>query len=273
MEDRRWQRLPQSHKDGYYEELARIILLCQGISTKNDDPFLVDIPNKLLVLKRLLPKWKAIDDLLLDAEAVKELSLMVKLQSDWVKRRATGLFIDPFLVEVKIKVMPKDSLASALLASWHPIVAGEQLTEGRLSRALDYWNVLIPFSQRMSELDAARQEQEKTLSVSELIKLKFLSDKVFQQEISNLLSELKEKSEGGPIDYWQFITVDTYEATVMRSYALSFLISNGYANLIVNPIEETIKVEALPVQEQKSSGGRSVPIAVSYSKWKEMRGS
>jgi len=89
------------------------------------------VPQKLLVLKRLLPKWKAIDDLLLDAEALKELSLMVKLQSDWVKRRATGLYIDPFLVEVKIKVMPKESLASALLASWHPIVAGEQLTEGR----------------------------------------------------------------------------------------------------------------------------------------------
>jgi len=68
------------------------------------------------------------------------------------------------------------------------------------------------------------------------------------------------------------ITVDTYEETVMRSYALSFLISNGYANLIINPVEETIMVEALPAQEQKSSGGRSVPIAVSYSKWKEMRG-
>ncbi len=230
------------------------------------------MPQKLLVLKRLLPKWKAIDDLLLDAEALKELSLMVKLQSDWVKRRATGLYIDPFLVEVKIKVMPKESLASALLASWHPIVAGEQLTEGRLSRALDYWNALVPLSQRVSELDAARDMQEKTLSVSDLIKLRFLSDKIFQEETSKVLSELKERSKGGAIDYWHFVTVDTYEETVMRSYALTFLISNGYANLIINPIEETVMVEALPAQEQKSSGGRSVPIAVSYSKWKEMRG-
>lgn len=273
MAHRRWRRLPQKHNEAYYEELARIILLCQSISIKSDDPFLVDVPQKLLVLKQLLPKWKAIDDLLLDAEAIKELSLMVKLQSDWVKRRATGLFIDPFLVEVKVKVMAKESLASTLLSSWHPIVAGEQLTDIRLSNALDYWNVLIPISQRTSELDAARAMQEKTLSVSELIKLKFLSEKIFQEEIARVLSELRDKTKGAPMDYWRFVTVDTYEETVMRSYALSFLISNGYANLLLNPIEETIKVQALPKQEQKSTGGRSVPIAVSYAKWKEMRGS
>jgi len=49
----------------------------------------VDVPQKLQVLKRLLPQWKLLDELLMDAEALKELSLMVKLQSDWVKRRAS----------------------------------------------------------------------------------------------------------------------------------------------------------------------------------------
>ncbi|MCQ5377323.1 MAG: hypothetical protein NO516_04645, partial [Candidatus Methanomethylicia archaeon] len=86
MGNRRWQKLPQSHKEGYYEELARIINLCQSISSKSDDPFLVDVPQKLKVLKELLPKWKIIDELLMDAEALKELSIMVKLQSDWVRR-------------------------------------------------------------------------------------------------------------------------------------------------------------------------------------------
>lgn len=272
MGNRRWQKLPQSHKEEYYEELARIINLCQSISSKSDDPFLVDVPQKLKVLKELLPKWKIIDELLMDAEALKELSIMVKLQSDWVRRRATGLFIDPFLIEVKIKIMPKESLASALLSSWNPLIACEQLTAKRLADAMEYWNVLLPLSQRLKELEVAKENGEKTLSVSDLIRLRFLSERAFQEEMEKVLNELKQMTEKGPIDYWKFVTRETYEDTVIRAYLLSFLISNGRANLVINPIEETTEVEALPFQEQKKSGGKSVPIVISYSKWKAMSG-
>jgi hypothetical protein len=231
----------------------------------------VDIPQKLMILKKLLPQWKLLDELLMDAEAIKELSLMVKLQSDWVKRRASGLFIDPVLVEVKVKMLGKESLASALLSSWHPLIASEQLTPRRLSEALDYWNVLLPLSQRMKELEAAIQMEEKTLTISDLIRLKFLSDKVFNEEIKRLHDELTEATKGGPVDYWKFVTQETYEETVMRAYALSFLISNGLANLIINPVEETTFVEALPGPGLKR-GGKSVPISIWYQKWKELRG-
>jgi hypothetical protein len=271
-EGRRWPELPQQRrKEEYYEELARIINLCQSIRTKSDDPFLVDIPQKLMILKRLLPQWKVLDELLMDAEAIKEISLMVKLQSDWVKRRASGLFIDPFLVEVKIKMLGKETLASALLSSWHPLIASEQLTPRRLSEAKDYWNVLLPLSQRMKELEAAQYMEEKTLTVSELMRLKFLSDKVFNEEIKRLHDELIMATERGPVDYWKFITSSTYEETVMRAYALSFLISNGLANLIINPVEETTFVEVLPGSGQRR-GGKSVPISIWYQKWKELRG-
>lgn len=272
MENRRWPRLSQQgHKEEYYEELARVINLCQSIRTKSDDPFLVDIPQKLMILKRILPKWKALDELLMDAEALKELSLMVKLQSDWVKRRASGLFIDPFLVEVKIKLMSKEALGSALLSSWHPLVSSEQLTAKRLSDAMDYWNVLLPLSQRMSELEAARETQEKTLSVSDLIRLKFLSERVFNEEVSSLQQELADATADGPIDYWKFVVRGSYEDSVMRAYALSFLISNGSANLSINPVEETMTVEYTGTGGGKK-GGKSVPISISYQKWNELRG-
>jgi hypothetical protein len=272
MGNRRWPRLSQlGHREEYYEELARIINLCQSISTKSDDPFLVDIPQKLIILKRILPKWKALDDLLMDAEALKELSLMVKLQSDWVKRRASGLFIDPFLVEVKIKLMSKEALGSALLSSWRPLVSSEQLTAKRLSEAMDYWNVLIPLSQRMSELEAAREFEEKTLTVSDLIRLKFLSDRVFNEEVSRLQKELSTATSEGPIDYWKFVVKGSYEDTVMRAYTLSFLISNGFANLSINPVEETMAVDLLGSDVAKK-GGKSVPISISYKKWKELSG-
>lgn len=272
MGNRRWQRLSQQgHREEYYEELARIISLCQSIRTKSDDPFLVDIPQKLLILKKILPKWKALDDLLMDAEALKELSLMVKLQSDWVKRRASGLFIDPFLVEVKIKLMSKEALGSALLSSWHPLVSSEQLTTKRLSEAMDYWNVLLPLSQRMSELEAARELEEKTLTVSDLIRLKFLSDRLFNEEVSRLQHELSDATADGPVDYWKFVVRGSYEDTVMRAYALSFLISNGSANLLINPVEETMAIEVLGAGGAKK-GGKSVPISISYQKWKELSG-
>lgn len=205
----------------------------------------------------------------MDAEALKELSLMVKLQSDWVKRRATGLYIDPFLVEVKIKIMSREALASALTASWHPLVSADQITPRRLARAMDYWNVLLPLSERMKEMEAAGGVGEKTLSISELIRLKFLSEKVFNEEVSSLLEELKEASRSGPVDYWKFIMNDTYEDTVMRAYALSFLVSSGAVNLIINPVEETMMVEAGPGSARKA--GKSVPISFTYEKWKELR--
>lgn len=269
---RRWQRLPQQQrKEEYYEELARIINLCQSIRTKSDDPFLVDVPQKLMILKKILPKWKALDDLLMDAEALKEISLMVKLQSDWVKRRASGLFIDPFLVEVKIKLLSKESLGSALLSSWHPLVSSEQLTPKRLSESMDYWNILLPLSQRMNELEAAREIDEKVLTVSDLIRLKFLSDRTFNDEVTSLHRELAETTKSGPVDYWGFIIQDTYEDTVMRAYALTFLISNGTANLVINPVEETMMVEVISGPTPRKLG-RSIPISVSYQKWKEIRG-
>ncbi|MEM4218128.1 MAG: hypothetical protein QXZ09_08900 [Candidatus Methanomethylicaceae archaeon] len=232
----------------------------------------MDVPQKLQVLKKLLPQWKLLDELLMDAEALKELSLMVKLQSDWVKRRASGLFIDPFLVEVKIKLLGKEELASALLASWRPLIAAEQLTPKRLSEALDYWRVLLPLSQRMRELEAAQFQEEKTLAVSELIRLKFLSERAFNEEVRRLQEELTKESEGGPVDYWKFVIRDTYEETLLRAYALSFIISNGYANLIINPVEETIMIETVGKQTQRK-GGKSVPISITYEKWMAMRNS
>ncbi|MEM3881820.1 MAG: hypothetical protein QXO23_00335 [Candidatus Methanomethyliaceae archaeon] len=272
-EGRRWPKLPQrARKEEYYEELARIINLCQSIRAKGEDPFLVDVPQKLQVLKKLLPQWKLLDELLMDAEALKELSLMVKLQSDWVKRRASGLFIDPFLVEVKIKLLGKEELASALLASWRPLIAAEQLTPKRLSEALDYWRVLLPLSQRMRELEAAQFQEEKTLAVSELIRLKFLSERAFNEEVRRLQEELTKESEEGPVDYWKFVIRDTYEETLLRAYALSFIISNGYANLIINPVEETIMIETVGKQTQRK-GGKSVPISITYEKWMAMRNS
>lgn len=266
MENPRWSRLPQ-HREEYYQELAKIINLCQSIRIKGEDPFLVDIPQKLQMLRKLLPKWKLIEELLMDAEAIKEISLMVKLQSDWIKKKASGLFIDPFIIRAKISLMSKEALASAFLSSWHPIISLEQLTSRKLSEALDYWRTLIPISQRVKEIEELKELEEKTLDISELVKLKFSSDKTFEEEIHKMREELNNLKE--PVDYWKFIIRESYEDTISRAYILSFIISEGHADLIYNPIEE--KIIIWPSKGIKKKMPRSFPIAINYEKWKEIR--
>ncbi|MDH5806926.1 MAG: hypothetical protein QXW62_06740 [Candidatus Methanomethylicaceae archaeon] len=258
--------MPQ-HKEEYYEELAKIINLCQSIRIKGEDPFLVDIPQKLQILRRLLPKWKSIEELLMDAEAIKEISLMVKLQSDWVKKKASGLFIDPFIIKAKISLMSKEALASAFLSSWHPIISLEQLTLKKFSEALDYWKTLIPISKRIKEIEELKELEEKTLDISDLVKLKFLSDKTFEEEIHKVKEELNNLKE--PMDYWKFIIRESYEETILRAYVLSFIISEGYVELIYNPIEEKIMI--LPSRGIKKKMPKSFPIAINYEKWKGMK--
>lgn len=254
-------------KSEYYEELAKIINLCQSIRTKGEDPFLVDVPQKLQLLKKLLPKWKLIEELLMDAEAMKELSLIVKLQSDWIKRKTSGLFIDPFLIRVKISLMSRKELASALLSSWHPIISLEQLTLKKLEEALDYWRALIPLSQRLKELENVNRGEESTLSVSDLMKLKFLSNRTFEEELLKMKEELKNLKE--PIDYWKFVIREDYESTILRAYILSFIISEGYVDLTFDPIEEKILI--LPSSTSKKKTPKSFPIAFNYEKWMEKK--
>ncbi|MCC6013832.1 MAG: hypothetical protein LM593_05645 [Candidatus Verstraetearchaeota archaeon] len=204
----------------------------------------------------------------MDSEAIKELSFILELQNDWIKRKALGLFIDPFIIDSKIRILGKKELASIFLSSWHPIVSIEQLTTKKLLNALDYWKVLIPLSQRKKELELAKELKEKTIKISELINLKILSDRKFNDEISKIKEELKNLKE--PIDYWDFIIRDSYEETILRAYLLSFIISEGFARLIINPLEEKILIELCKDKEVKREV-KSLPIVINYDIWMEKR--
>ena len=95
-------------------DLLRVIELCRAVDRRNVDPFQVDITESLEKLKVLLPEWEELNELLLDAKALKEISQIVRLQRDWVSRRASTLYIDPVLVELKIRLASVDQLAEIL---------------------------------------------------------------------------------------------------------------------------------------------------------------
>ena len=133
------------------DELFRLINFCKTIQKEGTDPFDLDIKRFLETLKRYLKKWKSLDDLLIDAEAISELTKIIELQGKWIRDRSSSFYIDPVLMELKIKMLEPVQLANAFFESWHPIVSMDRITSKRLKEGLDYWNALLPFSERKEE--------------------------------------------------------------------------------------------------------------------------
>jgi hypothetical protein len=95
--------------DKKLEDILRLIELCRNIQSSSVNPFQVDIREKLLVLKKHLPDWNVIDVMLKDSEAMQQLVAIVKLQDQYIKHRASALYIDPLLLELKIQPIPRRS--------------------------------------------------------------------------------------------------------------------------------------------------------------------
>ena len=99
------------------EEILRVIELCRSVQGSSANPFEVDIVEKIRLLKERLPDWKFLDELLLDSEAMLELAQIVKLQDEWLKHRASSLYIDPLLIQLKVKLLARHELSEAFVKS------------------------------------------------------------------------------------------------------------------------------------------------------------
>jgi hypothetical protein len=255
------------------EDLIRIIEMCKMVERKGANPFEVDVKASLEKLKKYLPHWKLLDDLLLDAEAINAISSIIKLQSDWIKNRSSSLYIDPIFIEMKIRMLDPKIIAEAFLDAWHPIISIDQIFPKKLKEAIDYWNNLLPLSDRWKE-DFSPSSPIGTFEIDDLIKLKVVSLKDFDEKMKGLLNELMSKlSKSDKIDYWDFVYADTFEETLERAYVVSFILTEGYATLIIDPLEERIFI--MPLKEPRKTSSkkiaRSLPIALNYEIWKNLR--
>lgn len=247
--------------------------MCRTVERNGVDPFEVNVKEYLEKLKKYLPHWKLLDELLLDAEAINAISSIIKLQSDWIKNRSSSLYIDPIFVELKIRMLDPKIIAEAFLDAWHPIVSIDQIFSQRLREAIDYWNNLLPLSGRWRE-DFSQSSSIGTLEVDDLIKLRFVSLKDFDERMRELLNELMSKLRNtDKIDYWDFVYADTFEETLERAYFTSFILTEGYATLLIDPLEERIFITLLNGQRKISSKNmaRSLPIAINYGCWKNFK--
>ncbi len=267
--------MTQTKSDKERDHLLRIIGLCMAVESRGLNPFEVEVQKILNTLREYLPKWKTIEDMVLDAQTLNQIATIVSLQGEWLKHRSTSLYVDPLLIEVKIRIMSPPKLASLFVQAWHPIVEMEGLSGRRVQEAIDYWNNLVSLEERRIRLPTA-SETLGTVTQEELIKQKLLSATTFAELLDNLWLELKARTTSeGRIDYWSFIRADTYEETVRRAYLTSFLITYGYASIQINPLEEQIFL--IPNKEVVEASSKkqaiSIPIAISRETWRKMESS
>jgi len=258
------------------EKLQRIIEMCMAVENRKADPFLLDVDDVIRVVKEYFPQWEKADDLNLDSEAIHHLASVIKLQSEWVKHRSTSLYTDPFLLEEKILQAGTEEMLEVFLGAWHPLVELEQLSIHSLAEATRYWDGLLPLKERWPEL-AVPEVAIRITSRDELIRERILGDKVFSEELEyhwqDLKEKVKEKGAEGKMFYWDFIEAETYEETVQRAFLTSFLITYGYATLVILPLEDEVFIR--PFEKPSAKVGTqqsiSIPIAVNYENWQKWK--
>ncbi|MEM3437844.1 MAG: hypothetical protein QXP55_04865, partial [Nitrososphaerales archaeon] len=97
-----------------------------------------------------------------------------------------------------------------------------------------------------------------------------ISLKDFDEKMKRLLKELMSKlKDNDKIDYWDFVYADTFEETLERAYITSFILTEGYATLLIDPLEERIFITLL--KKSRKSIARSLPIAIDYESWKNIK--
>jgi hypothetical protein len=237
-----------------------VIELCRDVESSSANPFDVDIREKILILKQRLPELKLLDELLVDAQAMLELSQIVKLQDEWLKTRASSLYIDPLLIQLKVKLLPKEALSEAFVKSWHPVAQLDQLSPHGLEKAFVYWRDLVPISERFKDKFGTYGIRPGQVDYSDLVSMGVFTREQFETSLTQLYDELLEQSRGDWMDYRQFIGDDTFENKVRRAYLLAFLISEGRAALKTEPL--TGKIWTMALAERVKGIPKSVAISI-----------
>jgi hypothetical protein len=250
-----------------FDEIFRLLHFCQTVETEGTDPFDVDVKRFLQTLKQYQKKWRSLDELLLDADAIAELAKIIELQEHWIKDRSSSFYVDPAILELKLRLLEPQQLATAFMAAWRPIIAQDRLTPQRLQEGLDYWHALLPFDERAEDFPLPALS-EAPIELEDLIKSCLFSKQEFDAALRELSIELEAR---GRIDYREFIYNDSFETSVQKAYLTSYLVSEGRADLEINPLEEDIFISPCAVNERTEADfgrTRSIPVSVSYEDWR-----
>lgn len=251
-----------------HEDLLRIVELVRSVERTAANPFEVDVRKALETLRKHLPSWTVLDDLVLDARALNEVSYLVKLQDEWVRHRASSVYVDPALLKLRIMITPIEDLARSFSGSWHPIVGMSQLFPNSLIRAMDYWNSLLPLGERFKGLGSPLSQPILGAEMNELLKMRILSQEEFKSKLNSILKEARESltNNDRSVDYWGFVKGRDWDETVMRAYLITFLVSDGLLTIEHDLIEDKTSI-AIPNPATKTAMPKSVVISLSRERF------
>lgn len=236
------------------EVVDRIIQLCIDADSGRADPFAFDVKAQLEKLRSLLSLWKTTSQLSKDVEAVYRIALLIRLQEEVVKHRSSLLYTDPLLVELKILASDPRELATAFLRAWRPIVALQQVNLELLRLAYGYWSNLRRL--RLDQYDTSMLPSK--LGIEQLKAMGVLSDEIPSKVLEEMHQELVAKCGDGMVNYWEFVSQGDFASTVKRAVLVSFLVTLGYAELEIEPLENRIwlkpkKPPGIPEAAEKKS--------------------
>jgi len=247
-------------QDKKLEDILRLIELCRSVQSSSVNPFEIDIREKLLTLKKHLPEWELIDVMLMDSEALHQLVQIVKLQEQWIKHRASSLYIDPLLLELKIRLLTKEDLADTFVKCWHPVAQVDQLTAKGMEKAFTYWRDLSPMSERFKNEFGNYSVKPGQMGFEELQSLDMFTREQFESKLNALFDDLVNRCGDREIDYREFTKGEAFEETAVRSYLVAFLVTEGRASLRIDPLTEQIFL--FPVVGKAGEETKSVAIEV-----------
>jgi len=220
------------------EEIERIISICENIEKRGLDPFTVDVRELLIRLRRMIEENPELEYYILDAETLYRIAALIAFQHKWLTEKARALFIDSQLISARLMALDKKSLVRAFLKAWRPIIYLEQLTSQRVRQGLEHF-LSLPTRREGKTFGWKLTEKE-----MELAKMAIEREaEEMAEKMKRLHRELLESTgERGEVDYWDFIRRESFEETFERAYVLSFLISEGYAEIKRNPLRGEIRI-------------------------------
>ncbi|MGC8831397.1 MAG: hypothetical protein ACP5PQ_02300 [Thermoproteota archaeon] len=240
--------MSQALNSKYVEIIERVIQLCDDVIEKNVDPFVVDIRENL---KRLRAGLSEMDErtLVMNMAALLKIIYVIALQQEDVKKRASRLYLDPFLMEVRLMGLSREGLAEAFLKAFRPIAENEQATMGFMRIAYGYWVNLREYS-----LPGGGETPEAgTLNM--LAEILPMEEADLEAEMEKLLGEMG----SGMVDYYDFIGREGEDRKVFRALVLSFLMMRGLAGVVQDPLKNRVWVYRT---SPKDIGKHSVALSI-----------
>jgi hypothetical protein len=232
----------------YAELIERITRLCDEVIEKNIDPFVVDVKENL---RRLREGLSEMDEktLVMNMAALLKIVYIIALQQEDVKKRASRLYLDPFLMEVRLMGLDRERLAESFLKAFRPVAENEQATMGLMRLAYGYWVNLREYS-----LPGGGGVPE-AWTLNTLSEILPMEEHDLEREMEKLLSEIGR----GMIDYYDFIGREGGDRKVFRALVLSFLVMKGLVGIVQDPLKNRVWIYR---SSPKNVGKHSVALPI-----------